>query len=113
MLVEDVTASPIFGPSLPVMVAAGVRAVQSTPLFDRSGGLLGIFSTHYRGTHHFDDGELRWLDLLARHTADVIERQRGEELLAQSQRELELRVVDRTRWLALMHDVALFGNRCA
>jgi two-component system CheB/CheR fusion protein len=105
--VDDVTVSPIFAghPSLAVMAEAGVRAVQSTPLLDRSGQLLGVFSTHYRVVHHFDEGELRWIDLLARHAADVIARQRAEELLARSHHELEARVADRTRWLALMRDV--------
>lgn len=89
--VEDVAASPIFAgsPSLLVMRAAGVRAVQSTPLMDRSGRLLGAFSTHYRDAHRFDDAELRWLDMLARHAADVMERHRAAVALGQSRRELE------------------------
>jgi signal transduction histidine kinase len=88
------------------MAAAAVRAVQSTPLFDRTGRFLGMFSTHYRDVHHFDEAELRWLDLLARHAADVIARQRAEEQLARSHRELDRRVTLRTRWLSLMHDVS-------
>jgi two-component system CheB/CheR fusion protein len=108
VLVEDVTTSTIFGgsASLAIMTAAGVRAVHSTPLFDRSGRFLGVFSTHYRAVHRFDEAELRWLDLLTRHAANVIERQRAEELLARSHQELETRVAERTRWLSLMHDVA-------
>src|SRR5215472_11573255 len=48
VLVEDVTNSPVFGdsPSRQVLLSAGVRAVQSTPLFDRSNELLGVFSLH-------------------------------------------------------------------
>jgi GAF domain len=50
ILVDDVTRSPIFAgcPSLEVMVAAGSRAVQSYPLLDDSGDLLGMLSFHYR-----------------------------------------------------------------
>ncbi len=108
VLVEDVTTSPIFAghPSLGVMEDAGVRAVQSTPLFERSGDFVGVFSTHYRNVHPFDEAEERWLDLLARHAADVIERHRAQERLARSHTELETRVADRTRWLSLMHDVS-------
>jgi signal transduction histidine kinase len=115
MLVEDVTSSPIFAgrPALAVLAAAGVRAVQSSPLFDRSGHFLGILSTHYPEVHQFDADELRWLDLLARHAADVIEQQRANERLARSHQEMVTRVADRTRWLSLMHDVSLAINEAA
>jgi two-component system CheB/CheR fusion protein len=115
VFVEDVTTSPVFAdrPSLPVMAAAGVRAVQSTPLVDRTGRLLGILSTHYRNVHRFDEAELRWVDLLARLATDIIERQRTEELLSRAHQSLEARVADRTRWLSLMHDVARAINEAA
>ena len=105
--VDDVTTSPMFAGSaaLQVLLAAGVRAVQSTPLFDRSNRFLGMLSTHYRSIHHFSDDELRWMDLLARHVADVIGRQETEELLAAARDGLEQHVANRTKWLALMHEV--------
>ncbi len=108
VVVEDVTTSRIFAGSaaLAVMTEAGVRAMQSTPLFDRSDRFLGVFSTHYRQVHDFKEPELRWVDLLARHAADVIERQSAEELLAHSHRQLEARVASRTQWLTLMVEVA-------
>lgn len=52
------------------------------------------------------DKGVRWLDLLAHHAADVLERRRAEAMLTRSQQELQTRVADRTRWLSLMHDVA-------
>jgi PAS domain-containing protein len=42
------TAEPIFlGGARDVRFRAGVQAVQSTPLFSRSGAPLGVISTHY------------------------------------------------------------------
>src|SRR5262249_19226298 len=66
IVVEDVTKSPIFlGTSaLEVLLAAGARAVQSTPLISL-GHTLGMFSTHYREPHRPLDRELYVLDQLA------------------------------------------------
>jgi signal transduction histidine kinase/ActR/RegA family two-component response regulator len=68
---------------------AGIRAVQSTPLLSRSGSLLGMLSTHWREPHEPEVHHLRLLDILARQTADLIERkaseQERERLLASEQ----------------------------
>ncbi len=108
VIVENVATSPVFtgSQSLNVMLAAGAHAVQSTPLRDRSGRFLGMFSTHYRTPHRFGETELRWLDLLARHTGDAIERRRAEESLARSREILEQRVAERTNWLVLLHEIS-------
>ena len=81
IIVEDVAASEIFAATaaLPVMRAADVRAVQSTPLVTRAGQILGMLSTHYRSPRRPDDHELRLLDVLARQAADILERRRAEE----------------------------------
>src|SRR5215475_10303862 len=49
VIIRDVTESPIFvgTPASEVVLNAGVRAVQSTPLLSRSGVVLGILSTHW------------------------------------------------------------------
>lgn len=89
VIIEDVAQSPIFAgtPELDAMLAAGARAVQSTPLVSRSGRVLGIFSTHYRSRRRPGERELRLLDLLARQAADLIERKQAEsELLASEAR---------------------------
>ncbi len=81
VIVEDVALSPVFSgtPALDAMLAAGSRAVQSTPLVSRAGRVLGMFSTHYRRPRRPSERELQLLDLLARQAADLIERKRGEE----------------------------------
>ena len=68
IIIEDVAASPIFAgtPALDVMLAAGARAVQSTPLVSRSGRLVGMLSTHYRAPRRPTDRDLHLVDLLAR-----------------------------------------------
>jgi chemotaxis methyl-accepting protein methylase/signal transduction histidine kinase len=109
VLVEDVATSPLFATSRSrqVLLAAGVHGLQSTPLIDRSGAFLGVLSTHYRTPHRFEEAELRWLDLLVRHAADELLRQQTETALRHSREELEQRVADRTRWLALLHEISL------
>ncbi len=58
-----------------IYLSAGIRAVQSTLLFSRSGKLLGMISTYWDHPHEPTEAELRNLDILARQAADIIERQ--------------------------------------
>ena len=62
-----------------LLLQAGIHAAQSTPLFSRSGKLIGMISSHWRKPHTPSDRDLRLLDILARQAADLIERKRGEE----------------------------------
>jgi hypothetical protein len=75
VIVEDVAADPIFigTEACQVMLAAGARAVQSTPLRSSSGAPLGIISTHYHQPTRPSDADLRIIDRLARQTASLIE----------------------------------------
>ena len=94
VVVEDVSASEIFAgqPSLPLLLDAGVRAVQSTPLVGSTGTVLGTISTFHGRSHHPSERECRLLDVLARQAADYLERKRGEE-----KREELLRIAERAR----------------
>jgi PAS domain S-box-containing protein len=110
VVVEDVPRSPIFVDTpedLEVMLAAGVRAVQSTPLLSRSGRLLGMFSTHYRTSRRPDDRGLKLIDLLVRQTADIIERTQAEKLLVDSKAQAELYLDLMGHDINNMHQIAL------
>jgi PAS domain S-box-containing protein len=105
VIVEDVGTSPILAgtPAREVMLSAGARAVQSTPLITRSGRLIGMVSTHYRQPHRPTARQLTLLDLLARQAADFVERSQTEDLLSRNEdrlraanEELERRVQERT-----------------
>jgi two-component system CheB/CheR fusion protein len=79
----------------------GIRAMQTTPLLSRSGAVLGVFSTHWREPHTLSASELRSLDILARMTADLIERSQAEERLRDSEQRLQL-LIENVREYALV-----------
>jgi|SRR5215475_10796837 len=47
VVITDVTTDPGFAPHREIALAPGFRAVQSTPLVNRAGHLVGMLSTHY------------------------------------------------------------------
>jgi GAF domain-containing protein len=47
VVIADVREDPPFAPHREIAAASGFRAVQSTPLVDQDGRLLGMLSTHY------------------------------------------------------------------
>ncbi|GAA5481897.1 chemotaxis protein CheB [Haloferula sargassicola] len=80
VIVKDVEDSEHFDDEecRKVLRRAGVRAVQSTPLFGRGARLLGMISTHYHQPTRADERSLRLLDLLARQTSEILERTEAE-----------------------------------
>jgi PAS domain S-box-containing protein len=75
--------------TLRLHLAAGYRSGQSTPLVSRSGQAVGMVSTHWRERHRPSERESRYLDLLARQAADVIERLQTEVALRTSKSRLQ------------------------
>ena len=61
------------------MRAAGVQAIQTTPLGSRSGKVVGLLSTYFRRVHRLPGHSLKLLELLALQCADAIERTRLAE----------------------------------
>jgi len=64
-----------------IHLRGGLRSAQSTPLVTRRGVPIGMFSTHWHDHYRPGERELRYLDLLARQAADLIERQQALERL--------------------------------
>ncbi len=81
---------------------AGYRSAQSTPLVSRSGQPLGMFSTHWRESRELTEREIRFLDLLGRQAADVIERTLVQEALRASEKELREGARRKDEFLAVL-----------
>jgi len=76
IIIDDVERSPIFvgTVALGIMLEAGARAVQSTPLRGPSGKIIGMLSTHYGKTRRPRKRDLQAIDWLAQQAAHLIER---------------------------------------
>jgi PAS domain S-box-containing protein len=72
-----------------LLLEAGYRSGQSTPLITRAGKIIGMVSTHWRKHYRSSERELRFLDLLVRQAADLIEQRQTaderEQLLVREQ----------------------------
>ena len=91
----DVPASEDPGGELRAHFEYGLLSAQSTPLVSRSGRRVGMFSTHWRKRYRLSEREQRFLDLLGRQAADLIERTQAEQALRASER--QLREADRRK----------------
>ena len=84
---------------LEIVLEDDIRSIQCTPLVSRDGRLLGMLNNHYRVPGRPDDEKLRYIDLLARQAADLIERHQGREQMEAD--------------LAAMTRLQKIGNLCA
>ena len=75
--VADVRADPGFTPHREIAAAAGFRAVQSTPLTDYAGRLIGMVSTHFQRPHRPSDRDLRIMELYADFAGEALTRHLG------------------------------------
>jgi GAF domain-containing protein len=75
-VIEDVNVDEAFAPHREVAADSGFRAVQSTPIIDFSGQLLGVISTHYRNRHRPTRTELQMIEHFAAMVGDALSRQR-------------------------------------
>jgi signal transduction histidine kinase/CheY-like chemotaxis protein len=99
VVIEDVEQDELYAPYRKAAAAAGYRGVQSTPLYDRGGALLGVLSTHWRAPHKPSEQDLLTLDLYARQAINFIIRVHAEE----ASRESERRAQEHAAELADLH----------
>lgn len=90
VIAEDVAHTPFMAgtPDQEQLLAAGILAVQTTPLVTRRGELVGMISTHWKTPHRPSDRDLRLIDILARLAADMIERKTEDEELRRREERL-------------------------
>jgi signal transduction histidine kinase len=104
VIIADVAEDPLFvgTDALTVLLRAGVRAVQSTPIRSPAGALLGVLSTHYRTPRRPEARDLHLLDMLSHVAAGYIERARAERDIAETQGRLELADRAKDEFLAML-----------
>lgn len=74
----DVRDNPTLTPHQKVFRNAGVRAVQSTPLVDHTGQMIGIISTHMPQPGRPCERDLRIMELYGRLAGEAIARRPGK-----------------------------------
>lgn len=72
-MIRDAETDPLFSEHLDIIRKVPFHAVQSTPLLNRRGKLLGMLSTHFKRARLPDEKHLHMLDLYALQAAHVIE----------------------------------------
>ncbi len=72
-----------------LLVDKGFRTALAIPLVSRTGGQLGMLNTHWRAAgHRSTERQLRFLDLIARQTADLMEQRQAQRVLRESEERL-------------------------
>jgi signal transduction histidine kinase/ActR/RegA family two-component response regulator len=78
-----------------LLLTGGILTAQSTPLITRAGRMVGMLTTHWSvSQRRLSEREVRFLDLLARQAAEMIERRRTEDALRESERRLSEELAD-------------------
>ena len=84
--IEDTQTDEGFAPFREAALAAGFRALHSTPIVTRSGELLGVISVHYRQPRLPTQRDMQVADVCARHAADALEAHRHLSASRRSER---------------------------
>jgi two-component system CheB/CheR fusion protein len=85
---------------------AGFVSAQSTPLVSRTGKVIGMVTTHWRERRQPTVRELRFLDLLVRQAADVIDQRQSQQALRESESRFRTLVQNVRDYAIFMIDAA-------
>jgi GAF domain len=77
VVIVDVNADAGFARHRDIAASAGFRAVQSTPLVDYAGRLIGMVSTHFRPPHRPSDRDLRVMELYGDFAGEAVRQRLG------------------------------------
>lgn len=66
VFIPDITLDAAYEPYVTHALAAGYRAVQSTPMIDDNGQVVGVLSTHFPTPQSLTNKACRRLDAIAR-----------------------------------------------
>ncbi|HXZ75725.1 MAG TPA: GAF domain-containing protein [Streptosporangiaceae bacterium] len=73
-VIADVSTDAAFAPHRGIAAAAGLRAVQSTPLTDYAGRLIGMVSTHFVRPYRPPARDLRIMELYGDFAGEAVAR---------------------------------------
>src|SRR4030095_5137751 len=62
VVIPDIRLDRFYSPSLSIAQASGYRAVQSTPIIQSDGSVVGVLSTHFPHSHEWSQTAQRALD---------------------------------------------------
>jgi hypothetical protein len=88
VVVPDVLLDSAFLSDREAAVSAGYRAVLSTPLNFHESESLGVISTYFREPHRPSERDLQFTDRFVRFAAELIERQRMQDVLRRKEERL-------------------------
>ncbi len=97
VIVEDIDKDEDYAPYREEAAEAGLRALQTTPLIDSAGKVIGLLSTYFRQVRSLTERDEQILDLVSRGASVLLERLRAADALKQLTASLEKRVEERTQ----------------
>jgi PAS domain S-box-containing protein len=86
VIVADIASDPLWADYKDLALAHGLRACWSTPIFSVSGDILGTFAMYYDEPRYPDEEDRQLIAFAARAASLLIERQRAEVALGESER---------------------------